>query len=134
MWTSHSFFRVGLHEAQAGSLGFQEHSHLSRLWFSRDFDNSTYYNTYLYKSTMGLESTSTPPTTVSREEHTSLTSSTPQSFGDIPPVLRFEDNVEITLTQSESEGGSSSGSVSYEGRVGGRFWVTEQYVPLSNPS
>jgi nucleotide-sensitive chloride channel 1A len=75
---------------------------------------------------MGLESTTTPPNTVSREEHTSLTSSTPQSFGDIPPVLRFEDNVEITLTPSEG-----SSSVSYEGRITGRLWVTEAYVPSS---
>lgn len=75
---------------------------------------------------MGLESTSTPPTTVTREEHTTLTSSTPQSFDDIPPVLRFEDNVEITLSQGEG-----SSSVSIEGRVNGKLWVTEQYVPPS---
>lgn len=72
---------------------------------------------------MGLESTSTPPTTVSREEHTSLTSSTPQSFGDIPPVLRFEDEVEVTLSQGEG-----SSSVHIDGRVGGKLWVTERYV------
>jgi len=70
---------------------------------------------------MGLEATSTPPTTVSRDEHASLTSSTPQSFDDIPPILRFEDNVEITLSQGEG-----SSSVSIEGRIGGKLWVTEQ--------
>jgi len=73
---------------------------------------------------MGLETTTNPPTTVSREEHTTLTSSTPQSFGDIPPILRFEDNVEITLSQGEG-----SSSVSIEGRIRGKLWVTEQYVP-----
>lgn len=72
---------------------------------------------------MGLETTTNPPTTVSREEHSNLTSSTPQSFGDIPPILRFEDNVEITLSQGEG-----SSSVSIEGRIGGKLWVTEQYV------
>jgi nucleotide-sensitive chloride channel 1A len=75
---------------------------------------------------MGLESTSTPPTTVSREEHASLTSSTPQSFDDIPPILRFEDSVEITLSQGEG-----SSPVSIEGRIWGKLWVTEQYVPFS---
>jgi len=76
--------------------------------------------------TIGLETTTTPPTTVSREEHTSLTSSTPQSFGDIPPILKFEDDVEITLSQGEG-----SSPVAIEGRIGGRLWVTEQYVPPS---
>jgi nucleotide-sensitive chloride channel 1A len=71
---------------------------------------------------MGLESTSTPPTTVSREEHTSITSSTPQSFGDIPPILRFEDQVEITLSASEGS------SINYQGRIQGKLWVTEAYV------
>ena len=72
---------------------------------------------------MGLETTTNPPTTVTREEHTTLTSSTPQSFGDIPPILRFEDNVEITLSQGEG-----SSSVSMDGRIRGKLWVTEQYV------
>jgi nucleotide-sensitive chloride channel 1A len=79
----------------------------------------------LHTTTMGLETTTNPPTTVSREEHTTLTSSTPQSFGDIPPILRFEDNVEITLSQGEG-----SSPVSIEGRTGGKLWVTEQYVPF----
>jgi len=68
---------------------------------------------------MGLEAATAPPTTVSREEHTSLTSSTPQSFGDIPPILRFEDQVEITLSPSEGS------SINYEGRIQGKLWVTE---------
>jgi hypothetical protein len=72
---------------------------------------------------MGLEATSIPPTSISREEHTSLTSQTPQSFGDIPPILRFQDQVEITLTPSTAE--ASGSSVSYEGRLQGQFWVTE---------
>jgi nucleotide-sensitive chloride channel 1A len=74
---------------------------------------------------MGLETTTNPPTTVTREEHTTLTSSTPQSFDDIPPILRFEDNVEITLSQGEGPS-----PVSIEGRTGGKLWVTEQYVPF----
>jgi hypothetical protein len=75
----------------------------------------------VHTTTMGLETTTNPPTTVSREEHTTLTSSTPQSFGDIPPILRFEDNVEITLSQGEG-----SSPVSIDGRVRGKLWVTEQ--------
>jgi hypothetical protein len=80
-------------------------------------------NCYIAYNTMGLEATSTPPTSISREEHTSLTSQTPQSFGDIPPILRFQDQVEITLTPSTSE--ASGSSVNYEGRIQGQFWVTE---------
>lgn len=58
----------------------------------------------------------TPPH-ISREEHTALTSSTPQSFDDIPPVLRFHDEVEITL--------SPGTAVALDGRIRGSLWVTE---------
>jgi nucleotide-sensitive chloride channel 1A len=78
---------------------------------------------------MGLEAVSLPPTFVSREEHASLTSQTPASFGDIPPVLRFNDQVEITL--SPPSGSGSGSSVNIEGRIQGQLWVTEAYVAFS---
>lgn len=66
---------------------------------------------------MGLTELSAPPSHISREEHTDLTSSTPQSFDDIPPVLRFHDEVEILL--------SPGAAVNLEGRIRGSLWVTE---------
>lgn len=71
-------------------------------------------------TTMGLLELTTPPPHISREEHATLTSSTPQSFGDIPPVLRFHDEVEVILTPGQV--------VNLEGRIRGSLWVTEAYV------
>jgi nucleotide-sensitive chloride channel 1A len=39
-----------------------------------------------------------PPRFITPEEHRQLTTSTPTSFGDIPPVLRHkEENVQVTF-------------------------------------
>jgi nucleotide-sensitive chloride channel 1A len=59
-----------------------------------------------------------PPTFVTPEEHAQITSSTPESFSDIPPALRFHDTeVEIEIDpklEFLSE------------RVKGTLWVTEK--------
>jgi nucleotide-sensitive chloride channel 1A len=59
-----------------------------------------------------------PPTFVTPEEHAQITSSTPDSFSDIPPALRFHDTeVEIEIDpklEFLSE------------RVKGTLWVTEK--------
>jgi nucleotide-sensitive chloride channel 1A len=59
-----------------------------------------------------------PPTYITPEEHTSLTSSTPTSFVDIPPVLRWSDEaVEVSLAPHDGF---------WAGKVKGQLWVTEE--------
>ncbi|WVR05857.1 hypothetical protein IAU60_002883 [Kwoniella sp. DSM 27419] len=70
-----------------------------------------------------LHLSSAPPTTISLEEHATITSSTPTSFVDIPPVLRWVDDVEVTM--SSTSGGWESWS---HGRIGGKLYVTEASV------
>lgn len=82
-----------------------------------------------------------PPHSISPAEHEQLTSSTPASFDDIPPVLRWEGDAEISLavpswtawsvkTNGEANGDANGESVdSGHGtthRVPGRLYVTEQ--------
>lgn len=44
-----------------------------------------------------LERTRTPPPSVSQAEHDDLTSVTPQSFADIPPVLHWQGRAEVEM-------------------------------------
>jgi hypothetical protein len=59
-----------------------------------------------------------PPAHISEDEHTQLTASTPASFADIPPVLRWGDVGEVEV----------GGEGWWDGRVAGRIYVTELYV------
>lgn len=89
---------------------------------------------------------SQPPHAISPEEHDALTSSTPANFDDIPPVLRWEDEAEISLAvpswtawsdAGPGTGGAANGDADDEmdgeaaangagGKVRGRLYVTEQ--------
>jgi nucleotide-sensitive chloride channel 1A len=63
---------------------------------------------------------STAPTFVTPEEHAQITSSTPSSFSDIPPALRYQDNeVELIIEPQLELYGSSD-------RLKGSIWVTEE--------
>ncbi|KAJ9120685.1 hypothetical protein QFC22_002616 [Naganishia vaughanmartiniae] len=70
---------------------------------------------------------STPPTFVTPEEHAQITSSTPSSFSDIPPALRYQDNeVELVIEPQLEAYGSSD-------RLKGSIWVTEEaffFIPV----
>ncbi|WVW82252.1 hypothetical protein I302_104258 [Kwoniella bestiolae CBS 10118] len=62
-----------------------------------------------------------PPNSISPEEHTQITSSTPSSFVDIPPILRwYDEDVQVLL--SSRNGGWEGWN---EGRVKGKLWVNE---------
>ena len=58
---------------------------------------------------------STKPNYISQEEHREAISTTPNSFSDIPPVLRYsEDNVKVVLEpplEGFSEEDSQSGTL-----------------------
>ncbi|WVO17846.1 hypothetical protein L204_105544 [Cryptococcus depauperatus] len=70
-----------------------------------------------------------PPAFISPEEHAQVTSSTPASFTDIPPVLRWSDEVEIHL--SSVAGGWESWNA---GKARGKLYVTETSVAfIPNP-
>lgn len=76
-----------------------------------------------------LSPISAPPTSISPEDHAQLTSSTPSSFSDIPPVLRWSDQVEVEL--SSTNGGWESWS---SPRSQGKLYVTEESVAfIPNP-
>ena len=58
------------------------------------------------------------PHYISPDGHDDLTSSTPSSFQDIPPILRFQDDaVEVIIVPTIGWAG--------DGKVKGRIWVTE---------
>lgn len=65
--------------------------------------------------------TTTPPKFVTPEEHAQITSSTPESFFDIPPALRFH-NTEVEVQVDPTPDFLPSGNVK------GTIWVTEEYV------
>ncbi|WWC86226.1 uncharacterized protein L201_001099 [Kwoniella dendrophila CBS 6074] len=70
----------------------------------------------------------TPPISISPEEHTQITSQTPESFIDIPPILRWLDDVEVLL--SSKQGGWENWPTSQVNenetiRVKGKLWVNE---------
>ncbi|KGB77690.2 chloride channel nucleotide-sensitive 1A [Cryptococcus deuterogattii R265] len=70
-----------------------------------------------------------PPASISPEDHAQLTSSTPSSFSDIPPVLRWSDQVEIEL--SSTNGGWESWP---SPKSQGKLYVTEESVAfIPNP-
>ncbi|KLT41874.1 hypothetical protein CC85DRAFT_286116 [Cutaneotrichosporon oleaginosum] len=85
---------------------------------------------------------SQPPHSISAEEHDQLTSSTPASFDDIPPVLRWEGDAEVSLAvpswtawskTGDEANGDANGDNNDSGhgvshRVPGRLYVTEQAV------
>ncbi|OCF38588.1 chloride channel, nucleotide-sensitive, 1A [Kwoniella heveanensis CBS 569] len=78
-----------------------------------------------------LTPTTTPPHTITPEEHSTITSSTPTSFVDIPPVLRWLDQVEVYMSPV------SGGWEAWTGRIGGRLYVTEAavtFIPDGNAS
>lgn len=59
------------------------------------------------------------PAHISEDEHAQLTASTPASFADIPPVLRWGDVGDVEV----------GGEGWWDGKVAGRIYVTELYVP-----
>lgn len=74
-----------------------------------------------------LQTLTSPPTYTSAEEHAHLTSSTPSSFADIPPVLHFtSSSAEVVL--SPLVGGWESWPSGSDSRVKGTLWVTEASV------
>ncbi|OCF55495.1 chloride channel, nucleotide-sensitive, 1A [Kwoniella mangroviensis CBS 10435] len=62
-----------------------------------------------------------PPISITPEEHTRITSSTPSSFVDIPPILRWYDEEVEVLLSSRNGGWEGWG----EGKVKGKLWVNE---------
>ncbi|WVQ97358.1 hypothetical protein IAU59_004470 [Kwoniella sp. CBS 9459] len=72
-----------------------------------------------------LTPSTAPPHTITPEEHSTITSSTPTSFVDIPPVLRWLDQVEVFMTPTSGgwEGWSEGAA-----RVAGSLYVTEASV------
>lgn len=65
------------------------------------------------------------PTFVSQEEHKNLVASTPTSFTDIPPVLRYkEDDVSISLDPALEE-------FSEQDLMHGTLYVLTRYLRLS---
>ncbi|KAI5453929.1 hypothetical protein NCC49_004924 [Naganishia albida] len=74
--------------------------------------------------------TTTPPRFVTPEEHAQITSSTPESFNDIPPALRFH-NTEVEVEVDPKPDFFPGGNVK------GTIWVTEQefvFVPSAATS
>ncbi len=83
---------------------------------------------------------SQPPHSISPAEHDQLTSSTPASFDDIPPVLRWEGDAEVSLAVpswtawgTKEANGDANGDANDDDsghgvshRVPGRLYVTEQ--------
>lgn len=88
-----------------------------------------------------------PPHAISQEEHDALTSSTPANFDDIPPVLRWQGEAEVSLAvpswtawasarapnanadggvDGEANGDSEGGAGEMEHKVRGQLYVTEQ--------
>jgi nucleotide-sensitive chloride channel 1A len=64
------------------------------------------------------------PKFVSKEEHTALVGSTPTSFNDIPPVIKYRDeNVSITLDPPLE-------NFSSENTVQGTLYVLTRYAIL----
>jgi len=75
-----------------------------------------------------LTPTTAPPNSVTPEAHAELTSRTPASFSDIPPVLRWEDDAEVELaspnwTHWPAAADTANGGVN--AGVKGRLYVTE---------
>ncbi|WVQ85399.1 hypothetical protein IAT38_007564 [Cryptococcus sp. DSM 104549] len=70
-----------------------------------------------------LTTATAPPVTISPEEHAQLTSSTPSSFVDIPPILRWNDDVEVVM--NTQTGGWESWPT---GRITGKLFVHEDAV------
>ncbi|ORY28994.1 regulator of volume decrease after cellular swelling-domain-containing protein [Naematelia encephala] len=69
-----------------------------------------------------LQHLSSPPPYTTPAQHAELTSSTPSSFAEIPPLLHWSDeDVEVILNPS-------SGWNGWDGRVSGTLWVTEEAV------
>lgn len=69
-----------------------------------------------------------PPPSISPAAHDELTSSTPASFADIPPVLRWEDDAEVVVESGSwtwGEGAASANGSGAPARVAGRLYVTE---------
>lgn len=62
-----------------------------------------------------------PPVSITLERHAELTSSTPASFSDIPPVLRWENDATVELATPGAPQGWASGVA-----VPGRLYVTEE--------
>lgn len=69
------------------------------------------------------------PPSVTPEQHAELTASTPASFTDIPPVLKFEGDVEVELDPSldglkagSRANGHSAGATQH---LDGKLWATE---------
>ncbi|BEJ15717.1 hypothetical protein CspHIS471_0503220 [Cutaneotrichosporon sp. HIS471] len=83
---------------------------------------------------MPLTPISQPPHAISQAEHDQLTSSTPASFDDIPPVLRWEGDAEVSLAVPSwtawdtANGDTGEGAHGVSHRVPGRMYVTEQNV------
>nr|XP_019014979.1 uncharacterized protein I206_01067 [Kwoniella pini CBS 10737]OCF53760.1 hypothetical protein I206_01067 [Kwoniella pini CBS 10737] len=72
-----------------------------------------------------------PPNSISVEEHSQITSSTPNSFIDIPPILRWLDEVEIELSPL------NNGWEKWQnlGKIKGNLWVNEisvAFIPLNS--
>ena len=65
-----------------------------------------------------LTLTTDVPQYISPDAHDDLTSATPSSFQDIPPILRFQDDAaDVIVVPSIGWAGN--------GKVKGRIWVTE---------
>ncbi|KAK4687407.1 chloride channel, nucleotide-sensitive, 1A, partial [Tremellales sp. Uapishka_1] len=71
-----------------------------------------------------LEVLTAPPHFITADAHAQLTSSTPSSFTDIPPILHFQDDVEIIMLPTDKEWAPWGGV----GKVTGTLWITEDLV------
>jgi nucleotide-sensitive chloride channel 1A len=76
-----------------------------------------------------LTPTTAPPPQITPEAHAELTSRTPASFADIPPILRWEGDAEIELASAQWAYWGNDASAPANGVVGGvqgRLYVTEE--------
>jgi hypothetical protein len=70
-----------------------------------------------------LSPLTSPPPCISPAEHVALTSATPSSFTDIPPVVRWSDEDVMISLASDSPHWSG-----WPARASGTLWVTEAFA------
>lgn len=74
---------------------------------------------------MPLTPISQPPRFVSAEQHAELTSATPADFADIPPVLRWQGDVEVQPPSEDSDETDATAN-GHADKLKGTLWVTEE--------
>jgi hypothetical protein len=83
-----------------------------RLLRSKGFDEVSHSHP-LKKTMPAVNFISTLPNFTSQDEHTTLVGSTPNSFTDIPPVLRYKEEGVSVVLEPELEGFSNAQGTLY---------------------